>query len=163
MMINIKNLWKQRFVQNSNETRKYLRYMLNDHLLFVLLFALGGAAYYYKNWVTSLPDDFPYIFILAIVLSLVLTHSPIRTFLKEADIAFLLQIELKLADYFKRSIMYSSMMQTYWIIIAFVGLLPIYSRFTHNGFSTILLSLILFVTIKFWNLKLKWNFQYYTD
>lgn len=162
-MINVEELWKKRFIQNSNETRKYLRYMLNDHLLLVLLFALGGAAYYYKNWVEALPNDFPYLFVMAFILAAVLTNSPIRTFLKEADIAFLLQIEEKLSQYFRRSIYYSLLTQTFWIILVLMVLFPIYKKFTPYSFSAGILFFCFFVVMKLWNILVKWNVQYFSE
>lgn len=162
-MINVEKLWRQRFIQTNNETRKYLRYMLNDHLLFVLLILLGGSAYSYKNWVDTLSADFPYLFIIPFILAFVLTNSPIRTFLKEADIAFLLQIEQKLSRYFKYSIYYSLFIQTFWIIITLVVLYPIYQKFTQYSFIAGLFIFVLLLIMKLWNLFMKWNVQYFHD
>lgn len=162
-MINIEELWKKRLVQNIHETRKYLRYMLNDHLLFVLIFVIGGGAFYYQDWVKSLTNDFPYIFLLALALALVLTNSPIRTLLKEADMAYLLQIERRLTNYFRKAIFYSLLMQTYLIIIVFVAFLPIYNKFTDNSFSLIITYLGILIIVKLWNLFLRWKIQYFQD
>ena len=46
-MKQIENLWKERVQLHTVELRKYLKYIFNDHLLFVAIFALGAGAFYY--------------------------------------------------------------------------------------------------------------------
>ena len=57
--MNEKHLWNQRTEERLREIFRYGRYMFNDHLLIVLLFAIGGGAFYYKDWVTTLDEHFP--------------------------------------------------------------------------------------------------------
>jgi ABC-2 type transport system permease protein len=69
-MINGSLLWKQRFVHYGHEMKRYLRYMFNDHLLFILLVGIGGGAVVYQHWIERLPPHFPYAFVAALVFSL---------------------------------------------------------------------------------------------
>ncbi len=92
-MIDIKELWSKRQAQHFKEINRYLRYMLNDHLLIALLFLGGGGAYYYNYWLQDVPKDFPYAIIIGLVLGIILTGSRVQTLLKEADLVFLLPIE----------------------------------------------------------------------
>ena len=101
--MNSQNLWKERYLGYINETQKYLRYIFNGHLVFVMVLVLGGLAYYYSDWVKTLNNDFPAALIMAFVLSIIVTRSPINTFLKEPDTVFLLPLETKLRSYFKNT------------------------------------------------------------
>ena len=69
-MFDDNKLWRERFGQRTKDLGKYLRYIFNGHLMIVLLFLLGSAAYYYQNWVKGLPDNFPSEIIMAICIGL---------------------------------------------------------------------------------------------
>ncbi|MFP3473061.1 ABC transporter permease, partial [Micrococcus sp. SIMBA_144] len=77
----VESIWKKRVVEYNQELQKYLKYMFNDHLLFVLIFALGGAAFTYNQSVKPLDPTFPAPLIMALVLGLLLAWSPVYTFL----------------------------------------------------------------------------------
>ena len=62
-----------------------------------MIILIGGAGYYYSEWVKTLTPDFPRRSIMAIILGLVVTISPLTTFFREPDIVFLLPIETNLA------------------------------------------------------------------
>ena len=115
--MNSQQFWKSRFVEYVREMQKYLRYIFNGHLVFVMVLALGGGAYYYSNWVKTLQSDFPVAPIMAVILAILVTRSPIHTFLKEADIVFILPLETKLKSYFNRSILLSWMIAELFVIV----------------------------------------------
>ena len=52
-MFDEKKLWKERAVHRLKEFGVYLRYILNGHLMVVLLFLIGTAAFYYQNWIST--------------------------------------------------------------------------------------------------------------
>lgn len=45
MIFDSKVLWKERFSAYTTEVMRYLRYMFNDHLLFVLVIGLGAGIF----------------------------------------------------------------------------------------------------------------------
>ena len=47
---NEKQLWRARAGQTAKEYGQYLKYIFNGHLVIVLVFLLGTAAYYYQAW-----------------------------------------------------------------------------------------------------------------
>ncbi len=71
-MKTINELWKERVQAYITELQKYMKYMFNDHLLFVLIFGGGAALYYYSQWVKTLPTSFPAAIIMAILFAIVL-------------------------------------------------------------------------------------------
>jgi ABC-2 type transport system permease protein len=155
-MMNDQTLWKKRFLENINETKRYVRYMANDHLLFVLIFSIGGAAFYYQQWVDALPLDYPYEIWMALILAVFLTKGHIRTFLKQPDMVFLLPMEEKMTTYFSRSILYSYIIQCYMLLVVMAALAPLYFHFEQSVRSYIVLFIII-LAIKYWNIQMSWK------
>ncbi|PLR77974.1 ABC transporter permease [Bacillus sp. V3-13] len=162
-MFNGARLWKQRFSRRSKEMGRYLRYIFNGHLVIVMLFLLGTAAYYYQAWVKTLPASYPVPTIIAVLLGILLTYSPIYTFLFEADKIFLLPLETKLADYFKRSILASFAVQTYLLILVLAAVMPMYVQVNEGEFSSYFTFLLILLAVKGLNLFARWKVQYYVE
>ncbi|MBU5211844.1 ABC transporter permease [Heyndrickxia oleronia] len=156
-MKQIENLWKERVQLHTVELRKYLKYIFNDHLLFVAIFALGAGAFYYNGWVKTLDESFPVAWVMGIILGLFLTMSPIYTFLKEADKVYLLPIEMKLKFYFRKAIHVSFMLQSYILLMILAACMPMYAKVTGNGFKSFFLILLILLIVKLWNLYLQWD------
>jgi ABC-2 type transport system permease protein len=159
-MINGKKLWKQRLAIYFNDLKRYLRYMFNDHLLLILLIGIGAGAVAYKQWVDELSADFPFAFVIALIVSPFLTHSPVQTLLKEADLVFLLPAEKQLASYFQRAFLFSLLMQTYMLLIVMAAISPLYVKFSHLSWWFLLIVLLL---IKVWNIWITWKGNYFIE
>lgn len=56
-MNNMLDIWQSRPQEHIKETRTYMKYMLNDHLVIVLIF-LAGAASWYSKWIRTFPLTF---------------------------------------------------------------------------------------------------------
>jgi ABC-2 type transport system permease protein len=159
-MIDGKQLWKQRVTGYFNELKRYLRYMFNDHLLFILLIGIGAGAVVYKQWANGLSHDFPFAFVVALVVAPFLTHSPVQTLLKEADLVFLLPAEKQLAPYFQRAFLFSLMMQTYMLLIVIAAISPLYVKFSHLSLWVLFIVVLL---IKAWNMWMTWKGNYFIE
>lgn len=162
-MFDEKALWKQRLGRTSKELGKYLRYIFNGHIVIVMLFLLGTAAYYYQDWISTLSKDFPVPIIMAVILALLLTYSPIYTFLLEADRIFLIPLENRLKSYFQRSIIVSFVLQLYLLIIGLAIFMPMYAHVNEKGYGSFLAFLLLLCVIKIFNLLIRWRVQYYVE
>ncbi|UNL85561.1 ABC transporter permease [Priestia koreensis] len=162
-MNNVNELWSKRFKEYNNETKRYLKYMLNDHLKFVLIFAIGGGAYYYQQWLATLSSSFRGEWIIALLLGLIVTRSPIATFFKQPDLVFLLPMEEKLKTYFRKSATASFVLQLYSIIIGVAVLSPLYMKMTGNSFNAILLLFVLMLVIKALNMSMQWSSNYFQE
>ncbi|MFJ7745644.1 ABC transporter permease [Peribacillus sp. NPDC097295] len=161
--MNSQGLWKERYILYIQEMQKYLRYIFNGHLVFVMVLVLGGLAYYYSDWVKTLDGDFPAELIMAVVLGILVTRSPINTFLKEPDTVFLLPLETKLKSYFKNSLILSWFMQGFLLLIMLIVFIPMYAKVTGasgKDFGFILLALLV---MKYLNLAMRWLVLKYQD
>ncbi|MDP4083932.1 MAG: ABC transporter permease [Bacillota bacterium] len=153
-------LWKDRFNQRIKDLGRYLRYIFNGHLVIVMVFLIGGGAYYYQKWIQTLPLNFPVEWIMAILLGIALTYSPVYNFLLEADRVFLLPLENKMNRYFFRSGSASLIFQGYIFLIVLAVLMPLYAHVNKNGFHALLPFFIALLVIKGWNLAVYWRIHY---
>ena len=156
----IESLWRDRFNHYLKETGKYLKYIFNGHLVFVMIILIGGAGYYYSEWVKTLTPDFPAPFIMAIILGLVVTISPLTTFFREPDIVFLLPVETRLGAYVKKSYVFSLVMQLYVLLIVQAILTPMYSQVMGGEALSFLSLLIVLLVLKAMNLAGRWFVLY---
>lgn len=159
-MINGRKLWNDRLYQEARKMRRYLRYMLNDHLLFILLIGIGLGAVAYHHWVQTLPPHFPYPIVAALVFSFVLTFGSLRTLLQEADIVFLLPAETKLRPYIQRAFLLNFLLQAYGLLLVWLAIVPL-----HRKFSAVSVWLLFFVllVLKGWNLFISWKGNYFIE
>lgn len=162
-MFNPQQLWKERFGTFAKETGSYLRYIFNGHLVIVVLFLLGTAAFYYQEWIKTLQPDFPAAWIIALILAFVLTYSPIQTFLTEADKIFLLPLETRLHDYFRKSIIFSLSLQSYILLLVLAVLMPLHVKIHGADFKSFFILLIALILIKWFNILIRWNVQYFIE
>ncbi|XJZ28115.1 ABC transporter permease [Bacillota bacterium Lsc_1132] len=162
-MFNEKKLWMERAGRRTRDLGRYLRYIFNGHLVVVLLFLIGSAGYFYQNWIKGLEAGFPVEWIMAAIIGLFLTYSPVYNFLLEADQVFLLPLETKMKQYFYRSGLVSLGFQGYILLLVFALLMPMYAHVNNNGFRMFLPFLIVLIVIKAWNLAVSWRIHYDLD
>lgn len=160
-MFDEKKLWKDRFYTRVKELGRYLRYIFNGHIVIVLVFLLGGAAYYYQNWIKTIPSDFPVAWIMAIILGITLTVSSVYNFLLEADRIFLLPLENRMQRYFLHSGVASLVFQGYILLLILAVLMPLYAHVNTNGFRVFIPFFIALLIIKAWNFAVSWKAQYF--
>jgi ABC-2 type transport system permease protein len=162
-MFDAQKLWRERLGTASKEIGRYSRYIFNGHIVIVLVFLLGTAAFYYQEWVKTLSVDFPVALLMSIVLSLVVTISPIFTFVVDPDKVFLLALEERLQSYFNRSILLSFFIGLYLLVLFLGVLMPIYAQVTGSGFHHFLPFLVVLAGLKLLNLYIRWRVQYYVE
>jgi len=162
-MKTVNDIWQTRLHQHINETRSYLKYMLNDHLLFVFIFLAAGGALTYQKWLETLSPDFPAVLIMTVTFAFIMIASSVRTLLKEADIVFLLPMEYKLKEYFQKAFMYSFISQSFFVIVPLILLTPLFFKATNANGRILLISLVLLLLVKFWNLRVSWRISYFTE
>ncbi|CEG29630.1 ABC transporter permease [Bacillus sp. B-jedd] len=156
-------LWKERAGRRTKELGRYLKYIFNGHIVIVLLFLLGTAAYYYQEWLKTLDTGFPSEAIGALLFGLFLTLSPVYNFLKEPDKVFLLPLEEKLSGFFLRSAIVSGLLQGYVLLMLLALFMPLFAKTGGIGFTMFFPALLLLLAVKVWNLAAQWKAAYLTD
>ncbi|WNF37573.1 ABC transporter permease [Bacillaceae bacterium IKA-2] len=151
-MNTIHELWSKRVKDYWNMAIRYLRLIGNSGFLFTIYIAIIAGSYYYSELIKWLPETFPAPLFLALITAFLLTKSPLRTFVKEGDLVFLSPLEGKLAAYFRSSLYYSFLIQSFVIILVIVLLTPLYRNFLVDDPRSLLLIIVVLLVSKAWNL-----------
>jgi ABC-2 type transport system permease protein len=163
LMFDAKKLWKQRYSQYFTEISRYLKYILNGHLMIALLILIGGLSIQYSSWIENLPEGFPAFLLISVLLAIPLTNSQIQTLLKEPDIVYLFQVETKLTPYFQKAFISSLIFQSYIVIVFLAVLAPLYFKVTGNSFLALLVIFFVLLLQKVWNLLIAWSVNYFHE
>lgn len=156
-MFDAKALFKQRFNEHILTLSRYFRYILNGHTTIALLFLISVSAVYYQQWLSTLPEDFPSTYIIGVAFGLVVTITPIQTFLKEPDLVFLTVAENKLQPYFRRAKIYSFVVQLYLIFIVAAAFGPMYTHaYPERSGSGFLFIVLVMLILKYINMSISW-------
>ena len=120
------DIWKKRSTQQQKKMMRYLKYVLNDHFVIVCLFLFGALGYAYSEVLKNLSDHFQYGRLIAIFfLTGLIFIGKLATFLKEADIVFLLPKEKELKTYLILAKRYSIILPTIVIILGTSIIMPL--------------------------------------
>ncbi|MBC1515637.1 ABC transporter permease [Listeria immobilis] len=152
MIFDSKALWKERFSAYTTEVMRYLRYMFNDHLLFVLVIGLGAGIFYYAGWVKTLEPTFPVIPLMVILLTASIAISPVATLLQKPDVVYLIVQEKAMNHYFAQAKIASFFMQFYVFLIVLGACMPMYVEVTGVTYSRFFSLFIVLALLKAWNI-----------
>lgn len=155
--------WQKRCRDYWNEALRYFRLIGNSGFMFALVVAFIAGAYYYGQFLDWMPQDFPVVSIFAVVSTFLLVRSPVRTFLKQPDLVFLLPLEAKMTSYFRKSVWYSFALQSGTLLVVMIMMLPLFhARITDNNLLFILCFIGLLIA-KYWNVTASWYDMYIQD
>ncbi|GKU75805.1 ABC transporter permease [Paenibacillus sp. L3-i20] len=119
-------LWRERARAFRSETMPYFRYMAQSGFPSFLSLILIASTISYITLIKNLPQDFPIIWIGVLVLTPVVSWSPLRTFLVMADTVFLMPREHELVPYIRRSFQRSIRVSGLIAAAVFLLYVPIY-------------------------------------
>ncbi|MDT8862015.1 ABC transporter permease [Alkalihalobacillus sp. MEB130] len=144
-------LWKERVSAYWNMAIRYLRLIGNSGFLFTVYVLIIIGSYYYSVFLDWLPETFPAVWVFVAVFAHFLTRSGVRTFVKPADVVFLLPYESKLGRYFQASKWYSIGLQGGVILLVLVVLSPLFTQYLAQDVGSLLLVFFLLIVAKVWN------------
>ncbi|AFH65443.1 ABC transporter permease [Paenibacillus caseinilyticus] len=120
-------LWNRRTAGFLAEIRPYLVYALQSVALAVILLMLGaGVGYNYL--LTSAPPSFPFKELAACILLPAAALSPIRTYMKEADLIFLMPMETGMSAYFDKAASRAFRLQLLLLVVSWLAAWPLYAK-----------------------------------
>lgn len=157
MEINSSQLWKERFHAFFHKFLRYMRLIGNSGLIFSFILLVIFGSYYYSLLIKQIPEPFPVFFCIAVVMTFVISKVNIRTFLKKADVVFLLAAEERMQRYFSLSLIYNLAIQVAVTLLVAIVFAPLYiSRADESAYSykTII---ALFLLNKVWNVLVYWQ------
>ena len=153
--MHINSIWERRFREFYIEMTKYISIIAMSIFYSFLIFG-GIFAYYYFKLLNWLPPSFPTEIFASLFISFMFLQTRIRTFLKKADIIFLVPTETSLSLYFRNSIFYSAFSDIIRLLIMIVIISPLINAM--DIFSIIFL--ISFLGLAILNFRLVWIEQW---
>ncbi|NEW09607.1 ABC transporter permease [Paenibacillus sp. SYP-B3998] len=157
MELDTRSLWQKRFERYLKESIGYWQYAARSSFLGFVLFLVILSSYYYAKILQELPTDYPFIWIVLLILVPALSSSPIRTLLRSADRMFLLRTEHRMSTYFRSAFLYSFVVQAFWTFIAWVALWPLYHHCVGRAEQPVFLMLGFIMLVKLANLLASWQ------
>ncbi|GEN30722.1 ABC-2 type transport system permease protein [Cerasibacillus quisquiliarum] len=156
-MFDADRLFKERLSHYMKETGRYLRYIFNGHIAVALFFFIAAFAYFYQQWLLTIPESFPSTIIMATVFGILVSLGSVRTLLQEADLVFLVPAEKKMRRYFKKTVLLSYFIGWYPIFLVAALFGPLYfASFPERSGRTYLLLIVVLLIFKGWNLLATW-------
>lgn len=125
---------------------KYLRYVLNDHFVLVLMVFLGFLSLQYRQLLIAFPkNSWPIALIVLAVSFLILFSGRMATYLEEADQIFLLTREKEVLEEFEAASSRSYLLWSGLQVLVQLLLLPIYLKLGLAIWVVVLYILVLLV------------------
>ena len=154
----IETLWTIRFQQYLKKITMYF-VRIASSLIYSFLILIGVGGYYYAKFLRSFPSEFVALTIVTIFLTVILTRSPIRTFLQKPDMLYLLPMEEKLTYYFKRSLFYSYLIQLFPLLCTVLIITPLARQSLHTNPVFLCGAFVILAFIKWWNMYIHWTYR----
>lgn len=155
-MMNSRKLWNDRFQTFFQLFLRYMRLIANSGLVFSAVFLFIFGSYYYSLLLKQIPNWFPVLPLIAVVMSLVITKVNVRTFLKRADLVFMLPTEERMKPYFVSALIYNTCIQmlvTFLVAVVFAPLYAIRADEQSYSYGVVVVS---FLLITVWNVIVHW-------
>ncbi len=154
----INSIWDKRLKEFYNEI---IRYFSIIAMSIVYSFIIFGSVflYYYLKFLYWLPPSFPTELIAVLLITFLFLQTRVRTFIKKADIIFLMPAEARLSLYFRKSMFYSAIMDSIKLLILMIILSPL---IRHNE-NSIVTFLVIFIGLIILNIRLVWVEQWLTN
>lgn len=150
-------LWRSRSQAFRKEAFGYWQYVLKSSFLGYVFLLLIVGTYYYVRALHELPRDYPYVWIVMLVLVPLLAASPIRTYIVSPDRIFLLSLEGKLDGYFRAAMRRSFLVQAPLTALGVLAVWPLYRICTGPAAQPLWLLLGLLLLAKWAALLSAWQ------
>ncbi|WP_370874942.1 ABC transporter permease [Cytobacillus purgationiresistens] len=155
VLMDIKTLWGLRVQEYY---RKMFRYysIIGASVFYFFLIISSILIYFFNLFLQWIPPQISVEVILSLLVTYILKRTKVRTFVKRADILFLLPLEWRLKPYFIKSLIYSFVID----VIKLVSFITVFlSLFLHTT-NINLLFLFFIVGIVVYNILMKWIEQW---
>ncbi|RJE91131.1 ABC transporter permease [Paenibacillus sp. 1011MAR3C5] len=121
-------LWRTRAKDFRNEIKPYIRYMAMSGFPSFLSLVFIASAIGYFTLVRDVPADFPIVQVGVLVMTPVLSWSPMRTYLAGADVVYLMPREHEMGPYLRSSFQRTIVKSVFLAAAVILLYLPIYRQ-----------------------------------
>lgn len=161
-MEKVTDIWYRRRAEYWTMSMRYWRLIgKNSGIMFVLYLLFIVGSIYYKKWLDHLPAQFPGGLIIALLVGILVIHTPLRTFTQDPDLVFLLPLEAKLKAYFSKSQQYNFLLQSVMVVALIIVLSPLYMTTVRSTGAPLFVFICLAVILKLLNVISHWHELYF--
>ncbi len=147
LSIDTDRLWNKRTSDFLLEIRPFIGYALQSAALLIVLLILAGA-YFYTRFLSEAPPDFPFRELAALVLLPFLALSPIRTYLKEADLIYMVPMETEMSAYMQKATARAFRIQTLALLAVWTAVWPMYALSAGGDGKSFVVILLVLAALK---------------
>ncbi len=159
-MKNLRDVWSSRFMHYIGEVQKYMRFIFTGHLAIVLVFLIGAGGYQYSEWLKSVQSDFPAEVLIAVFVGVLLAFSRPTSLLREPDQVYLLPLESKMSQYFKKALAWTFWSQLWIVAIVYIVSIPLLKAVTELTTFEIWSVFLLIIILKYLSVQGEFSYRY---
>ena len=161
-MNNLRDVWSSRFMHYIGEVIKYMQFIFTGHIAIVLVFLIGAGGYQYSEWLKVVSADFPAQTLIAVGIGIILAFSRPTTLLREPDQVYLLPLESKMPQYFKKALAWTFWSQVWLVAIVYIISIPLLKAVTALTTFDIWAIFFLIVVLKYLSVQGEFSYRYST-
>ncbi len=152
--MDINSIWNERLKEFYIEIVKYF-FIIAMSVFYSFIIFGSLFFYYYLKFIQWLPPYFPTEIIASLLITVTFLTTNVRTFVKKADIIYLMPAETRLSSYFRKSMLYSAFMNVIKLLTMMIIIGPLLkSEIINSPFLIIFSGLIIL------NIHLNWIEQW---
>ncbi|MDM5250200.1 ABC transporter permease [Lysinibacillus sp. G4S2] len=159
-MKNLRDVWSSRFMHYIGEVQKYMRFIFTGHIAIVLVFLIGAGGYQYSEWLKIVQPDFPAVVLIAVVVGILLAFSRPTSLLREPDQVYLLPLESKMSQYFKKALAWTFWSQIWVVAIVYIVSIPLLKAVTELTTFEIWSVFFLIIVLKYLSVQGEFSYRY---
>lgn len=140
------SLLRRRIGAFRKEIAPYVFYVGRSGFFGFFIMMLIVSAILYANFLRNIPESFPFQWVAILLFVPLFYLSPIRTYLREPDLVYLLPLEAKMSAYFRHCLLRSGLIQSLGVILMLLAVWPLYIRLygsAHESPLVLVLSLLI--------------------
>jgi len=142
------------------EVQKYMQFIFTGHIAIVLVFLIGAGGYQYSEWLKILQPDFPAEVLIAVIVGILLAFSRPTSLLREPDQVYLLPLESKMSQYFKKALAWTFWSQVWIVAIVYIVCIPLLKAVTELTTFEIWAVFLLIIILKYLSVQGEFSYRY---
>lgn len=127
-MINLPELRQKRRGEFWAQILPYTQYIIQSGVAVLTFFLLIAFAAWYTTFVQNIPAGLPVYWIMLVLLTPLTVYGSVRTYMRPADVVFMLPVETQMKAYFASAWRGGMIGKSFWLILLAIVAWPFYVR-----------------------------------
>ncbi|WP_322923858.1 ABC transporter permease [Paenibacillus campi] len=127
-MINLAELRQKRRGEFWGQILPYMQYIIQSGVAVLTFFLLIAFAAWYTTFVQNMPAGLPVYWIMLVLLTPLTVYGSVRTYMRPADVVFMLPMETQMRHYFTAAWRGGMVGKSFWLVLLIIVASPFYGR-----------------------------------